>query len=148
MRVLNEYEEVSSQRVNKSKSSFYLHNNTHLGVTIRLRRLSEIRQGNFPINYLGCPVFCGRPKISYFEEILRKIVRGISTWNNKLLSFGWRQILIKHVLQSMPLYLLTIMNPPKRVIEKIHQLFAKFIRQIVGCLEWVMLAKGGRMTGI
>lgn len=93
----------------------------------RLRRLTGIKHGNFSFTYLGCPVFYGRGKNVYFEEILRKISRRIFSWHNKLLSYGGRQILINHVLQSIPVYLLTVMNPPKRVIEKIHQLFAKFL---------------------
>lgn len=35
-------------------------------------------------------------------------------------------ILLSHVLQSLPIYLLSTMNPPKCVIEQIHQAFAKF----------------------
>lgn len=34
-------------------------------------------------------------------------------------------ILINHVLQSMPIYLLSALNPTKGVIKQLHQLFAK-----------------------
>lgn len=109
MKVLKEYEEESGQKTNKGKSSFFLHDNSPLVVAMRLGRLTGIKQGNFPFPYLGCPVFYGRSKICYFEDMLRKISRRIFTWHNKLLSLGRREILMGHVLQSMPIYLLTVM---------------------------------------
>lgn len=114
MKVLRSYEEVSGQRINKFKSSFYLHDNTPLSVAIRLRRLTGIKQGNFSFLYLGCLVFYGRNRICCFEKLVRKIARRIFSWHNKLLSFGGRQILIRHVLHIMPVYLLIVMNPPKK----------------------------------
>ncbi|KAG5585761.1 hypothetical protein H5410_046195 [Solanum commersonii] len=57
MIVLREYEKVSGQMVNKAKSSFYLHDKTPLIVAITMRKLTRIRQGNFPFTYLGCLVF-------------------------------------------------------------------------------------------
>lgn len=125
MNVLREYEKVSGQMINKSKSSFYLHEKTPLIVSIRLRRLTGIRQGNFPFTYLGCPVFYGRKVKSHFEDLVRKVARRILGWQNRLLSFGGKYILINHVLQSLPVYLLSAMNPPKKIIEQIHQIFAK-----------------------
>ncbi|KAK4719902.1 hypothetical protein R3W88_018240 [Solanum pinnatisectum] len=60
MVVLRDYERISGQMVNKSMSSFYLHDKTPLIVAIRMRRLTGIKQGNFPFTYLGCPVYYGR----------------------------------------------------------------------------------------
>lgn len=39
---------------------------------------------------------------------------------------GGRYILIKQVLQTMPIYLLSAMNPLVGVIKQIHQIFANF----------------------
>lgn len=40
--------------------------------------------------------------------------------------FGRRYILINHVLESMSIYLLYALTPPKVVVRKLHQMFAKF----------------------
>lgn len=47
------------------------------------------------------------------------------SWQNKLLTFGGRYILIRHVLQSMPINTLSAMNPPKGVIYQLHKIFSK-----------------------
>lgn len=36
-------------------------------------------------------------------------------------------MLIAHVLQSIPIYILSAMNPPVRVINHLHRIFAKFL---------------------
>lgn len=60
MKVLRDYEDSSRQKVNKGKIFFYLHDNTSLDISIRLRRLTGIRQGNFSFTYLECLVYYGR----------------------------------------------------------------------------------------
>lgn len=60
MDVLRRYENCSRQLINLNKSFFYPHDNTPLIVTIRLRKITRIRQESFPFNYLECPVFYGR----------------------------------------------------------------------------------------
>lgn len=98
MEVLKKYEDVSVQKINKNKISFFLHDYTPLAVAIRLSRVRGIKQDKFSFTYLGCPVYYGKGKTVYFKDIVRKIARRIFSWHNKLLSFGGRQILIKHVL--------------------------------------------------
>ncbi|KAK6791951.1 hypothetical protein RDI58_011032 [Solanum bulbocastanum] len=43
-----------------------------------------------------------------------------------LLSFSGRYVLIAHVLQSIPIYVLSAINPLKGVIKQLHRIFAKF----------------------
>uniref|UniRef100_A0A1U7WDE5 Uncharacterized protein LOC104227439 n=1 Tax=Nicotiana sylvestris TaxID=4096 RepID=A0A1U7WDE5_NICSY len=50
----------------------------------------------------------------------------MQSWQGKLLSVGGRAVLISHVLQSMPMHLLSAVNPPKYVINRLHKLFAQF----------------------
>jgi len=126
MEVLQKYERVSRQLINKEKSYFYLHEETPLAVGIKLRKLTGIKMGTFPFTYLGCPVYYGKKCYSHYEDILRKITKRLMGRQNKLLTYGGRYILITHVLQSMPIYLLSAINPTKGVIDLMHRIFAKF----------------------
>lgn len=80
MRVLRNYEKISGQMINLNKSFFYLHDNTHLIIGIRLRRETDIKQGSFPFTYLGCPIFYGRRKLEHYEELIKKIQKRIMMW--------------------------------------------------------------------
>lgn len=124
--VLRRYEITSGQLINKVKSFFYLHENTPLVYSIRIRKLAGVKQENFPLIYLGCPVHYGRRNSKHFEDLMRKITRRIFSWQNKFLSFGGRYILLNHVFLSMSIYLLSALTPPKGVIKKLHQIMAKF----------------------
>lgn len=62
MDVLRRYELISGQMINLKINVYYLYDNTPLIVGMRPMRLTRIKQGNFPFNYLGFPVFRGRRK--------------------------------------------------------------------------------------
>ncbi|KAG5604551.1 hypothetical protein H5410_026043 [Solanum commersonii] len=77
MRILRGNEKISGQLINKAKSAFYLHDETPLIMAIRLRKLSGIRQGNFPFIDLGCLVFYGRKNKTHFKDLVRKVARRV-----------------------------------------------------------------------
>lgn len=53
-------EDILGQLINKAKGFFYLYEKTPLIYTIILRKLTGIKQGNFPLTYLGCPIYYGK----------------------------------------------------------------------------------------
>lgn len=95
-------------------------------MAIRLRRLTGIKQGNFSFTYFRCPVFYGKKNKAHYEDLLRKVTRRLLMWKNKLLSFSGKYILTNHVLKSMHVYTLSAMNPSKKVIDQLHQIFVRF----------------------
>lgn len=49
-------------------------------------------------------------------------------------------VLINHVLQSIPIYLLSVTDPPVCVIHDIHKLFAKFLwnfKEVGKATHWI-----------
>lgn len=77
-----------------------------------------------PIRYLGVPLYHGRCKISFFDDIIRKVQARVSGWHG--LSFGGKRMIVKHVLASLPIYLLAAASPPRAVIRRLHSIFARF----------------------
>ncbi|XP_059310243.1 uncharacterized protein LOC132061439 [Lycium ferocissimum] len=126
IKVLGDYEKLPGQLVNNEKSSFYLYKKAPTNIVSRVRRKTGMRKGSFPFTYLGCLIFYGRRKIVYYESLIKKVMNMVMSSQNRLLSFGGRYILIAHVLQTMPIYLLSAMNPLKGVINQLHKIFAKF----------------------
>nr|XP_016435260.1 PREDICTED: uncharacterized protein LOC107761549 [Nicotiana tabacum] len=126
MEVLTVYEAASSQLVNKSKSALYMHHLADVEVVTKVERITGIGRKEFPFTYLGCPIFYARRKMDYYQDLITKVMDKLQAWKGKLLSNGGRAILISHVLQSMPIHLLSAVNPPHYVINKIHKIFAQF----------------------
>ncbi|XP_059278078.1 uncharacterized protein LOC132032473 [Lycium ferocissimum] len=127
MRTLKTYEDVSGQLVNKHKSSVILHDKACARRIDRAKRITTMKQECFPINYLGCPLYLGRKRISTFSVTVQKILNKIRGWFFKFLSVGGKSVLIKHVLQAMPSHLLAVMQPPKTVFEIIENAFNRFL---------------------
>nr|XP_027102884.1 uncharacterized protein LOC113724156 [Coffea arabica] len=127
MRVLDDYEASSGQRVNKSKSCFLGHATLGRSRRTVIQRVTGFRSSSFPIKYLGYPLYYGRRKRVFFEGLCQAVVRKVESWENKLLSAGGRIVLLKHVLSALPVFLLMAASPPKSVFREIEGRFSNFL---------------------
>ncbi|XP_019245221.1 PREDICTED: uncharacterized protein LOC109225083 [Nicotiana attenuata] len=126
MQILSSYEAASGQLINKSKSAVYMHHSARAQVIEKVQRITGIPNQEFPFTYLGCPIFYLRRRMNYYQDLITKVMNKLQNWKGKLLSIGGRAVLITHVLQSMPIYLLSAVNPPAYVINRLHKIFAQF----------------------
>ncbi|XP_075088070.1 uncharacterized protein LOC142170146 [Nicotiana tabacum] len=88
MRVLKAYEDASGQLVNKTKSAMYLHHLTDMEVVNKVERITGIHRNDFPIIYLGCPIFYARRKLEFYQPLITKVMDKLHSWQGKLLSVG------------------------------------------------------------
>ncbi|XP_075099497.1 uncharacterized protein LOC142176265 [Nicotiana tabacum] len=72
MQVLKAYENASGQLVNKTKSAVYLHHLTDMEVVGKVERITGIHRNDFPIIYLGCPIFYARRKLEFYQPLITK----------------------------------------------------------------------------
>ncbi|XP_019244346.1 PREDICTED: uncharacterized protein LOC109224216 [Nicotiana attenuata] len=126
MQVLSTYEAASGQLINKAKSAAYMHHLTNETVFSKVERVSGIRRQEFPFTYLGYPIFYARRKMEYYNGLINKVLDKLQSWKGKMLSIGGKAVLISHVIQSMPIHLLSAVNAPAFVINKLHKLMARF----------------------
>ncbi|KAG2696272.1 hypothetical protein I3760_07G050900 [Carya illinoinensis] len=77
--------------------------------------LTSFSEGFFPIKYLGVPLMVGRG-----------IRRKLEGWQNRFLSPGTRLLLLKHVLASIPIHLLSVLHAPKAVMVVLKRLMSNF----------------------
>ena len=81
---------------------------------------------SFLIRYRGFPLYFGRCKSSYFG-VCQSILERILSWKSRLLSFGGKIVLIKHVLASMPVNLLSAAVIPSKVFRTIEKACSAFL---------------------
>ena len=89
--------------------------------------LRDSRKKNLSITYLDCPLFYGKRVKSHFSSMVVSIQNKISSWSNKLLSTGGKIALIRHVLSSLQIHMVAVLEPPKSIIHEIEMLFANFL---------------------
>lgn len=82
---------------------------------------------NFPIAYLGLPLTLGRLKLVHLQPILDSTKARLSGWQGQLLSPRGRRELVRSVLSSIPIYLLTALKCPKQFIKELDKSRRRFL---------------------
>ncbi|XP_060211780.1 uncharacterized protein LOC132639344 [Lycium barbarum] len=126
MNVLSEYEKISGQLLNREKSFFYMHQKSAMQLCQEVEQIAGFTRGMFPFKYLGCPIFHSRKRKVYYNDLIKRVKDRLQNWKGRLLSFGGKSVLINSVLQSMPMYLLSAMEPTKYTVNELHKIFARF----------------------
>ncbi|EOY06960.1 Uncharacterized protein TCM_021522 [Theobroma cacao] len=124
---LQEYEELSGQRINPQKSCVVTHTNMASSRRQIILQATGFSHRPLPITYLGAPLFKGHKKVILFNDLVAKIEERITGWENKILSPGGRITLLRSTLSSLPIYLLQVLKPPIIVLERINRLFNNFL---------------------
>jgi hypothetical protein len=83
--------------------------------------------GSFPFNYLGVPIFKGKPKARFFYPIVDKIKNKLSACKAYLFSIAGRVQLVKSVIQSMTIYNISIYSWPTSILKSIEAWIRNFI---------------------
>ncbi|KAL6533813.1 hypothetical protein OROHE_013646 [Orobanche hederae] len=125
MEFLKKYELPTGQKINIEKSSHSLSDSAPVAYHRMVSDITNVPKGVFPFKYLGCPIFIGRKKHSYFQPLFDNIVAKLITWLNKWLNQAGRLNLAKHVLSAIPLHILRVIKPTNGVLERLHVIFAK-----------------------
>ncbi|WJX12769.1 hypothetical protein P8452_03227 [Trifolium repens] len=124
--LFNRYALESGQLINNAKSTIFSGSISHR----RLQTIVELlnfKVGSLPFNYLGVPIFKGKPKVSHLQPIADKIKLKLSAWKASLLSIAGRVQLIKSVIQSMLTYSISLYSWPVSLLKDIEKCIRNFI---------------------
>jgi hypothetical protein len=109
------YEQLSGMKINYDKSDL-------LVVGVEEDRANEFakifccKRSNFPIKYLGVPLYFNKLRREDLQPIIDKIIKRIVDWKGQLLSYAGRLTLLKSYLANIPVYLLFIIKFPSGLL--------------------------------
>ena len=83
------------------KSSLHFSRNTSPNRQQEIKAMFAEMRDAHPNKYLGLPTVIRRSKTEVFQEIKLRLIRKVSGWKEKLLSYGGREVLIKFVAQAL-----------------------------------------------
>lgn len=120
--------------ISAEKSGFYIGSKAERRAS-HITRITGISRRDFSFNYLGVPMFIGRPKIIYFEHMVDKVRKAIDGWKARVLSFGGPLTLIKSVLLSFPIYTLAssmwcLKQSSVELIDLWRNFYEKFVEKV------------------
>ncbi|XP_043720986.1 uncharacterized protein LOC122668491 [Telopea speciosissima] len=124
---IGRYEDFSGQMVNRQKSCYIMSHKTSEARARMVGGISGFSRRTLPIIYLGVPIFTRRARAAFFDELLGKIRNKIMGWQGRLLSSRGCLTLLRHVLASMPIHLIALVDLPKTVIRSFNGICADFL---------------------
>jgi hypothetical protein len=128
LNVLNVFCSVTGLKINLQKSMF-LATGARETILSELKTLFGIdfRDLEAGFNYLGYYIKPSSYKAKDWSWLYEKFERRIQHWCNRCLSMGGRYILIKAVLESLPVYWMALAHIPQSVLKKLRQLIFTFL---------------------
>ncbi|KAL0011890.1 hypothetical protein SO802_006998 [Lithocarpus litseifolius] len=104
MDLLSLYEDVSSQKINRDKTTFFFNKLVTEANRQIIKGILGVHEIQHYEKYLGLPSLTGNGKRASFNYIKERVWRKLQRWEGKLLSQAGREVLIKAVIQAIPTY--------------------------------------------
>ena len=117
VKILHCFHALSGLRINISKNKLY-------GIGVELDEIQTWASnlgcgcGSLRLMYLGLPVGASMKSIENWKGVMEKL----SSWKEKMMSFGGRLTLVKTVLGNLILYYFFIFRAPREVIRKFERI--------------------------
>lgn len=120
------YANSAGQVISARKSTIFAGGISHTRIQ-NIINLLGFEFGTTPFNYLGVPIFKGRPKVIYLQPIADKVKAKLAAWKASLLSIAGRVQLIKSVIFSMLTYSMAIYSWPISLLKTIQKWIRNFL---------------------
>ncbi|XP_062118476.1 uncharacterized protein LOC133832109 [Humulus lupulus] len=124
--ILNVYSRASGQLINLEKSDVSFGKCVSLEDQKKLAELLRVNLATVHGKYLGLPSFVGRNKREVFECVKDRVWKRLKGWKRSLFSAAGKEILIKAVIQAIPTYAMSCFRIPKKIIDSLHGMAARF----------------------
>ena len=126
LKVLEDYERDSGQKVNKEKIALYFSKNTRREMQNQVQQMFGAEIVRQHEKYLGLPPLVGRGKRKAFSRIKDQVGRKIAGWKGNLLSNAGREILIKAVAQATLTYTMSVFKLPDSLCKELNSMMGNF----------------------
>ncbi|KAG7548646.1 Reverse transcriptase domain [Arabidopsis suecica] len=124
--ILKQYESVSGQQINFSKSSIQFGHKVDDSIKAEIKSVLGINNLGGMGTYLGLPESLGGSKTKIFSFVRERLQTRINGWSAKFLSKGGKEVMIKSVAAALPTYVMSCFRLPKTITSKLTSAVAKF----------------------
>jgi hypothetical protein len=134
------FEQLSGLKINFHKSELFCFGNAKESQD-EYRILFGCEIGSLPFRYLGIPIHFRRLKNGEWKLIEDHFEKKLSSWLGKLLSYGYRLILINSILTSLPMFMLSFFEILEGVRKRLAFFRSRFFWQCDGHKKKYRLTK-------
>ncbi|GKV39902.1 hypothetical protein SLEP1_g47602 [Rubroshorea leprosula] len=136
-------------------------NKSHLiGISVEeewIEKMSWVlccKKGSFPFKYLGIPIGGRYGKIAFWKPLIDIFSKKLSKWKGRFLSLGGRITLINSVLDSLPVFWMSVYLIPKGTILLLDQIRRRFLwggtegGKKINWVKWEVVCKDKKKGGL
>ncbi|KAL5794381.1 hypothetical protein ACOSP7_002975 [Xanthoceras sorbifolium] len=124
--ILSVYERVSGQTINREKSAVCFNDRLASHRKEVLSCLLGVHLVACYERYLGLSSFVGRSRRNLFNSIRDRVWSKLQSWKGSLFFAGGKEVLIKAVVQAIPIYSMILFRLPQSLIADLHRLMSRF----------------------
>ena len=115
------FAKASGLEVNPEKSQLFFFNSS-LTTQRNIGRILGFHKGRLPTKYLGVPLSHNLIRHASWQDLVDRVKARLSSWAIKPLNLLGRLVMVKSVIQAMPMYLLPVLLAPKLVLKELRSL--------------------------
>ncbi|KAM7480816.1 hypothetical protein LguiB_005399 [Lonicera macranthoides] len=151
--ILDTFGLASGLHINVSKSTL-VGINLNEEDMVSLSRVSGCEIGSWPMSYLGMPLGDNPIRVGFWNPVVEKISKRLEGWLKGCLSKGGRLTLIQSVLESIPIYYLSLFKMPISVCNTIEKMMRDFFWEGYGesvgdhLIRWDNVSKSKEKGGL
>jgi len=123
---LGRYEVASGQQLNLNKTSIFFSQNTSEESKLEITTLSGLQATQMYDTYLGLPVLVGKSRFQAFQVIKDRVWKRLNNWKLKFLLQAGKEILLKAVIQVIPIYSMNVFLLLSTLCKEINGLMQNF----------------------
>jgi hypothetical protein len=112
--------------VSEAKCSIFFSPNVHVDVKAQICTELNVMIEAISEKYLGLPSMVGLDKSESFVYLLERIIQRLKSWKEKLLSMGVKEILLKAIIQVIPVFAMEFFKLPMSLCKGINDLITTF----------------------
>jgi hypothetical protein len=120
--------EASRMEVNLCKSQVFFFN-TPVEIQFHLTHLLGFTYSILPFVYLGIPLIDNPLKNSSWNSLLSSFKKRLSLWTFCSLNFPGRLIILKSILEALPVYIFSALAAPTFILNTLRTLQRSFLWQ-------------------
>jgi hypothetical protein len=145
--ILEDYHHGSGQLVNKQKSAIFFSSNCPDTDKNHVMQCLGIQTEALGEKYLGLPTAVGRSTKEAFEHLPGQVCNLVYGWGERNLNYAAREVLLKSVAQSIPVYSMSCFRLSPQTCEKITSVMAKYFwggtkdQRKMHWIRWSQLAR-------
>ncbi|WVZ62463.1 hypothetical protein U9M48_012212 [Paspalum notatum var. saurae] len=147
------FKQLSGLKINFYKSEIFCFGKAK-DCEIQYSQFFGCKIGTYPFRYLGISMHFRKLNNKDWKHIEDRFEKKLCGWKGKLLSVGGRLVLINSVLSSLPLFMLSFFEVPRKVLKKLEYLRLRFYwqndehKKKYRLLKWVTLCQPKDMGGL